>query len=244
MIGAQSLHVAVAAAHSAVVAGFTTLKLKGGGEASTAELVERLRAVRAAVGDGIRLRLDVNGAWDAMAATERLRALAPIGLELVEQPVAPGPDAAAVLARLRASTGATIAADESVTSAAAAQALLAAGAVDVLVIKPARVGGPAVALEIAALAARAGVGIIVSTLLETGVGLRSALVTAALLPPGGRALAHGLATGPLLVSELVRGGGVPVAGGQATCPAAPGLGLSLDLAAIERSAVERLGAWA
>ena len=244
LIGAETLHASVAAARDAVAAGFTTLKLKGGGEASTAELVERLMAVRAAVGAAVGLRLDVNGAWSSAVAAERLAALRPVGLELVEQPVAAGPGASIVLARLRSASGAALAADESVTSARAAAELLEAGAVDVLVVKPARVGGPAAALAIAASAGAVGAGVVISTLLETGVGLRTALVTAALLPAGGLDRAHGLATGPLLATDLVQGGGVTVAAGRAACPAGPGLALTLDAAAIERSAIERLGAWA
>ena len=53
-------------------------------------LVERVRAVRAAVGPDVRLRLDVNGAWDLETATERLDAIARFALEYVEQPLARG----------------------------------------------------------------------------------------------------------------------------------------------------------
>ena len=52
------------AARQAVAAGFTTLKLKGGAERETEVLVDRVRAVREAIGPDVRLRLDVNGAWD------------------------------------------------------------------------------------------------------------------------------------------------------------------------------------
>jgi len=245
MIGAESLHASVAAARTAVADGFTTLKVKGGGEASTSELVDRLLAVRAAVGPDVRLRLDVNGTWDEAVAEERLSALRPIGLELVEQPVAVGDGAAAAMARLRARTGMPVGADESVTSVVAARRLLDVGAVDVLVVKPARVGGPRAALAIAELAVGAGVGVVISTLLETGVGLQAALVTAALLPPGGPPLAHGLATGPLLATDLLRctaAAGASSAS-RATCPVAPGLGLVLDEAAVARHTIERLGAW-
>ena len=244
LIGAESLQASVMAARDAVADGFTTLKLKGGGEASTADLLGRLLAVRAAVGPAVRLRLDVNGAWSPDVARERLAAIASVDLELVEQPVAPGPGVAAVLAGLRAATGMALAADESVSSASAAAGLLRAGAVDVLVVKPARVGGPSTALASAGLARAAGVGVIISTLLETGVGLRAALVTAAMLPGEGRELAHGLATGSMLATDLVRGAGVTVSAGRAACPAGPGLRLALDLAAVERSLVERLGTWA
>jgi o-succinylbenzoate synthase len=251
LVGAESLPAAVAAARSAVAAGFGTLKLKGGGERSSEELVERLVAIRAAVGPRVGLRLDVNGAWSEAVASERLRAIddARVDLGYLEQPVAAGPIArtAAFLAELRTVSGGRvpIAADESVTSLAAAQTLIASRAVDALVVKPARVGGPAAALAIAADAARAGISVTIATLLETGVGLLTASAIAARLGPGDAA--HGLGTGSLLATDLVHGLTVPVGG----CVRAPGgadgwLGVAdrLDRAAVERAAVARIGAWA
>ena len=60
------------AALQAIQAGFTTLKLKAGAERETLDLVARVRAIRTAVGPDVRLRLDVNGAWDLATAQERL----------------------------------------------------------------------------------------------------------------------------------------------------------------------------
>lgn len=226
---------AVAAARDAVDRGFTTLKLKGGGERSTAELVSRLTAVREAVGADIALRLDVNGAWDLATARERLAALAPLGLEYVEQPIAPGDPGELAGLRAESTMGAApIAADESVESLAAARALLAARAADVLVVKPGRVGGPLVALAIAREAAAAGVGITISTLLDTGVGLTAALRVAAVLPGG----VHGLATADVLACDLLE---APLAahGGRIVVP--PGPGTAMDGAALDRYTIERIG---
>ena len=64
MIGAEAMAATVEAAELAVAAGFRTLKLKAGKADTTATLVERVGAVREAVGDDIDLRLDVNGTWD------------------------------------------------------------------------------------------------------------------------------------------------------------------------------------
>jgi hypothetical protein len=129
-----------------------------------------VRAVREAIGPDVHLRLDVNGAWDPPTAEERLEAVERFRLEYVEQPLA-GDDAEA-LAELRRRVRVPIAADESVTSIKAARELLDAEAVDVLVVKPARVGGLVVGAEIAALAAERGVPVVVSTLFETGWGSR------------------------------------------------------------------------
>ncbi|MEO5884743.1 MAG: o-succinylbenzoate synthase [Candidatus Limnocylindrales bacterium] len=222
----------LAAAVGAVERGYATLKLKGGRERSSAELIERLAAIRQAVGPDIALRLDVNGAWDMALARERLDALAPLDLEYVEQPIPAGDSGA--LARLRDASPVPIAADESVTSLAAARALLAAGAADVLVVKPGRVGGPLVALAIAREAQAAGVGVTISTLLETGVGLTAALRVAACVPGG----VHGLATGDVLVSDLLARP-LAVQAGRMAVPA--GLATSLDEAAVARYAIDRIG---
>jgi o-succinylbenzoate synthase len=230
-----------AAAAAAVARGFETLKLKAGPEIDTADLVRRVAAVRQAAGSDVRLRIDVNGAWDAATAVERLNALAPFEPEFVEQPVASGD--ASVLAAVRGASPVPIALDESVRSVAAARELLAAGAADVLVVKPSRVGGPMEAWEIAAMAADAGVPVVVSTLFETGIGLAAASVIAATLPRvrhRPHELAHGLATADLLESDLFAD--TPeISGGRLAVPAGSGWGAALDEAALRRYAVEWLG---
>ena len=198
------------AARQSVSAGFTTLKLKAGAERETQVLVDRVRAVREAVGPDVRLRLDVNGAWDLESATDRLEALGRFALEYVEQPLA-GDDPAA-MAELRRRVRVPLAADETVTSVRAARLLLDAGAVDVLVVKPVRVGGLVAAAEVADLAADRGVPVVISTLFETGVGIAAGLALAAALPEvrgGGRlghAPHHGLATAGLLEHDLLEEG--------------------------------------
>jgi L-alanine-DL-glutamate epimerase-like enolase superfamily enzyme len=230
-----------AAARAAVAAGFGTLKLKTGPERDSAELVERVAAVREAVGPDVRLRLDVNGAWDVATARERIAAVAAHELEYVEQPVAAGDPRD--LAAVREGSPVPIAADESVSSVAAARELLAAGAADVLVVKPARVGGPVAAWEIAELAAAEGVPVVISTLFETGVGLAAALATAAGLPAVDGATgdyAHGLATADLLESDLLTRS-LRIVDGRMVVPEGPGLGIALDEEALRRYAVEWLG---
>ena len=230
------------AASQAVAAGYRTLKLKAGAERETELLVDRVRAVRTAVGPDIRLRLDVNGAWDLETATERLDAIARFALEYVEQPLAG--DDPSVLAELRRRVRTPIAADESVTSLRATRDLLEAGAVDVLVVKPARVGGPIAAAEIAALAAERHVPIVVSTLFETGIGIAAALAVAAALPSGSgsssdRGLDHGLATAGVLEHDLLVEA-LPIADGRMVVPRGMGggLGVTLDERALTRYLVE------
>jgi L-alanine-DL-glutamate epimerase-like enolase superfamily enzyme len=204
-IPAGATDATVEAAELAVEAGFRTLKLKAGEADTTATLVERLGAVRAAVGDDVALRLDANGTWGLEAAARRLRALAGFALQYVEQPLDPG--ALAKGAALRDRVGIPIAADEAVTSVAAARAVLDAGAADILVAKLSRVGGPVAVAEIAAFAAERGVPVVISSLFETGVGLAAALACSAVLPdvPGWPRAErdHGLATADLLRDDLL-----------------------------------------
>ena len=234
------------AARQAVGAGFTTLKLKAGAERETEVLVDRVRAVRSAVGPDIRLRLDANGAWDLETATERLEAMARYAIEYVEQPLAG--DDAAILAELRRRVRVPIAVDETVTSVRAARALLDAEAVDVLVVKGVRVGGPVAAAEIADLAAARGVPVVVSTLFETGIGIAAGLAIAAALPAVGstrweRPPDHGLATAGLLDHDLLASA-LPIDDGRMRVSGEPGgggLGIAIDERALARFVVETAG---
>ena len=235
------------AALQAIEAGFTTLKLKAGAERETEDLVARVRAIRQAVGAAIRLRLDVNGAWDLPTAEDRLEAVARFDLEYVEQPL-PADDLAGA-AELRRRVAVAVAADEAASSPAAVRRLLAEGAADVLVVKPARVGGPVAVAEIGFAASAAGVPVVLSTLFETGIGIAAARAAAAGLPAvdwHGVAvrLPHGLATAGLLEHDLlaaplqVEDGRMAAPGGAGT----GGLGIRLDDAALRRFAVEAVEA--
>lgn len=237
-IGAGETGTVVEESARAVAGGFRTLKLKAAPGDTTATLVERVGAVRAAVGDDIALRLDVNGTWDLEAAAERLRAMAGFGIQYVEQPLAP--DALAGAVTLRSRSGIPVAADEAVGSVAAAIRLLEAHAADVLVVKPGRVGGPVAVAEIALLAADRGVPVVISSLFETGVGLAAALACAGALPdvPGWPAAErdHGLATAGLLEHDLLRRP-LRVQAGRMRAPGGAGsggYGVSVDAAAVER----------
>ncbi len=235
------------AALQAIEAGFRTLKLKAGAERETEDLVARVRAIRQAVGPEIRLRLDVNGAWDLATAEQRLEAVARFDIEYVEQPL-PVDDTTGA-AELRRRVAVPLAADEAVYSPGGARALLAAEAADVLVVKPARVGGPVAVAEIAAAAAARGVPVVLSTLFETGIGVAAARAAAAALPTvqwrgAARPLPHGLATAGLLEHDLLRDPLV-VEDGRLVAPGGAGtggLGIALDDGALRRWVVEAVEA--
>jgi O-succinylbenzoate synthase len=200
--------VAPARAHEIVVApgGCTTAKVKVAepGDDVAAEEA-RLEAVRDALGPGGRIRIDANGAWDVEMALARLPVLdrAAGGLEYVEQPCRDLDGLAAVRRR----QGVPVAADESIRRAADPLAVRRAKAADVVVVKVQPLGGVRPAL---ALAERLGLPVVVSSALETSVGIAAGLALAAALPE--LPYACGLATVQLLERDVVANPLLPVDG--------------------------------
>jgi len=169
--------------------------------------VARVDAVRAALGPGGAVRVDVNAAWTVDEAVAALARLGP-DLEYVEQPVA----TIAEMVELRRRVGVRIAADEVVRLGPDPLAAVAAGAADVLVLKVQPLGGMVRTLDVAR---RAGIPVVVSSALETSVGIAAGLAVAAALPD--LPFACGLGTVGLLVGDVVAepllpaGGLLPVA---------------------------------
>jgi o-succinylbenzoate synthase len=203
----------------AQAAGYLAAKLKLGG-VQLAEDVARVRAARDGLGPSVRLRGDANGAWNLREAFAALAALAPFALEYVEQPVAANDIAG--LAELRRSRIVPVAADESVATEQGLLRLLEADAADVVVLKPATLGGPRRALELAAQARHAGVGVVFTHAFETAVGARHVLHCAAAWgdPQG----VHGLQTAGLFTTDVAEP--VHCRDGWVEIPDAPGLGVA------------------
>jgi O-succinylbenzoate synthase len=178
---------------------------------SLADDVARVAAVRAALPDAA-LRVDANAAWSVEEAVAALTALAPYGLEYAEQP-APGVDGLAEVRSRLAEAGVRvpIAADESVRKAEDPLRVARAGAADLIVVKAAPLGGVRRALEIVR---EAGLPAVVSSALDTSVGLAAGVALAAALPE--LPYACGLGTGALFADDVVRpplvarGGSLPV----------------------------------
>ena len=189
-------------ATAAAAAGITTVKVKVGA-GPPGDDVDRVAAVRAALGPAGRIRLDANGAWDVDGAVAALDRLAVFDLELVEQPVSDIGD----LARLRRRVAVPVAADESVRSPGDARRLAALDAADAVVVKVQPLGGVRAALRVVDAA---GVPAIVSSLYETSIGLAAGVALAAALPE--LPFACGLGTGALLAGDVVADPLVPRAG--------------------------------
>jgi len=198
-------------AASAVAQGYRTVKLKVG--AFSLELDEaRVAALRDSVGDEVKIRLDANGGWKEPEAEQAIARLAPYRVELLEQPV----DASdlAELARLSAASPIPIAADEALSGGRAIDEIFARDAASVLVLKPAALGGLRASQRIAARARAVGWGVVVTSALDSAIGLAAALHLAAALP--GPHFAAGLATAGLFECDL------------ANAPSPMGGGLSLS----------------
>jgi o-succinylbenzoate synthase len=210
--------------------GFSTFKLKLG----TGDDVAQVRAVRDALGAEVRIRVDVNGAWDVDTARRLLAELEPLDVELAEQPVATIEE----LGELAGSTSIPIAADESVESREDAERAAAAGACALAGIKLSKVGGPEEAIAIAEVLPS-----YLSSALDGPVGIAAAAQVAQTLGQvvadgapadagGGIGLAHGLAT-QRLFSSTVAATECELKDGYLHPPPGPGLGVEIDEAALE-----------
>jgi o-succinylbenzoate synthase len=202
--------------------GFSSFKLKVG----VPDDVAQVRAVRAAMGHGARIRVDANGAWSPQQAVERLAAMEPFGLELAEQP-AGGLEELAVV---RSQTAIPIAADESVADAGDARRAIELGACQLATVKLAKTGGIGAARSIASV-----LPVYLSSALDGPVGIAAAAHLAqVLLDAGARAgLAHGLAT-QLLFAGTVATVECELRDCLLHLPEGPGLGIGIDERALER----------
>jgi o-succinylbenzoate synthase len=167
--------------------------------------LERLEAVRDALGPAGHVRIDANGAWDVDTAVRLLAvyAAAAGGLEYVEQPCATVEELAAVRRRVSV----PIAADESIRRAADPRRVARLGAADIAVLKVQPLGGVTESLRIAE---QLGLPVVVSSALETSIGLAAGVALAAALPE--LPYACGLATAALLQADVVAEPLLPVAG--------------------------------
>ncbi|WP_128979655.1 dipeptide epimerase [Streptomyces roseicoloratus] len=160
-----------AAAHAARLArdGFSVLKLKAGAP-DPADDLARVRAVRTAA-PRARLLLDPNGAWTVHASERLLPLLAELGVEAVEQPVAPGDPEA--LAKLAERSPLPVIADEDAVGLEDARRL--AGRVQGINVKLAKCGGVGAALRIAELIADTGTELMLGCLTASTLGIAPAV---------------------------------------------------------------------
>jgi O-succinylbenzoate synthase len=188
--------------------GCRTAKVKVAEKGQTGhEDIERVEAVRDALGPEGRIRVDANGGWDVPTATRMLRQLSRHSLEYAEQPCATLEE----LAELRRFIDIPVAADESIRRAEDPLRVRAAGAADIVMVKAQPLGGVRPALRIAQ---ECGLPVVVSSAVDSSVGLAAGVALAAALPE--LPYACGLATMALLEGDVTAvplaeiGGALPV----------------------------------
>lgn len=201
-----------------IAEGYRTVKLKLLG-VGVEDDIARVRRLRDLIGPEIGLRLDANRCYDFNTATTLLSALEAYDIEYVEEPLV-----ATELSRLpelAKRTSVPLALDETVIQRERWQELLAAGAAEVVVLKPTLVGGLAASHRLAAIARSCGADVVVTTMIESGIGTLACLQAAASLQAVSKA--NGLATLDLFAERTI--GNPPVVkDGWMALPPRPGLG--------------------
>lgn len=215
-VGDASISETAANAKAAVENGYGCLKVKVGVRKPKAD-VERLRAVRSAVGDDVAVRADANGGWERKTAEQVLRKIERLDIEYVEQPV-PVDDLDGLAALRRTVPEVPIAVDESLAEYTPDR-ILESDAADVLVLKPMVLGGPHATVTAALDAQRHGAEAVVTTTIDAVVARTAALHVAAAIP---NERACGLATGDLLAEDLAPAP-TAVRDGRLRVPNEPGL---------------------
>jgi L-Ala-D/L-Glu epimerase len=206
-IAAEDRAGAAAAAAAAARAGYSCVKVKVG----VGDDAGRVAAVRAAAGPAMELRLDANGAWTVDEAVASIEALAPAGLELVEEPV----HGVEAMRAVRDRVAVRVAMDET----AAEPGSLTAAVADAVCLKVSRCGGISGLLARAALVRASGADVYLSSTFDGPLGIAAAIHCAAALRP---TAACGLGTLALFANEVEV---LPVRDGEIAVPDAPGLGV-------------------
>jgi L-Ala-D/L-Glu epimerase len=194
----------------AAKAGFTCVKLKVG----IGDDAGRVAAVRAAAGPQMQLRLDANGAWTVEQAVRQIDALAPAGLEFVEEPT----HGLAGMRTVRERVAVRVSIDET----AAEHGALGAGVADAVCLKIARCGGISGLIAAASLVRAYGAEVYLASTLDGPLGVAAALHAAAALASRGPVPACGLAT--LGLFEGVENP-LPAVNGHIAVPTGAGLGV-------------------
>jgi len=198
--------------------GYRIIKLKIGQQPVENE-IHCLRTLCRNLPPGIRLRLDANGAWSCKTAEKLIHSLEGLPIESLEEPLA-SPDLDD-LGRLQNETGIPLALDESLKHLPFDEVL--DSKLPRLVIKPALQGGLQHGYRMATMAAAAGKECVVTSLVESAVGIHAAAQLAAAVDSLSPGLAHGLATSGWLQKDVARP--PPIEAGFMYLSSSPGLGI-------------------
>lgn len=201
--------------------GFGAFKIKIGMDVATD--IERMREARELAGVGAFIGLDANGGYDRARARRAVEGMVPYAPAFLEQPLPPADLAG--MRELRA-LGLPIVADESVFGMADLMALIRADAADVVSLYVGKSGGPGRAVEMGAVAAAAGLRVILGSNGELGVGAAAQLHVAAAVSGLTDEIPSDI-IGAHYYDEDVLESGLDATGERATLTDAPGLGVVL-----------------
>lgn len=201
--------------------GIRVIKIKGSGNHVLD--VERIKAVRQAVGNDIELRLDPNAAWDVNSTIKTMKFLEDCNLQLLEQPV-PAWDLKG-MAHIRNNIGIPLMADESVWSPQDVIRISEYGAADLLNIKIAKSCGLHLGKKIENVAESLGLPCIVGTEIEPGFSMIAKLHLAASMKI--HPLASEFTELPLLKKNILKHN-IEIIDGCVKVPDKPGLGVELN----------------
>ncbi|XBH23214.1 mandelate racemase/muconate lactonizing enzyme family protein [Jonesiaceae bacterium BS-20] len=211
----------VESALASKAAGWPGLKVKVG-KPNGVEDVERLRAVREAVGDRMDIMVDANQSMTSAEAIRRAKALEPLNIFWLEEPL-PADDVSGHL-RLAEATSIPIAVGESMYSVAQFREYLQRGAASIVQVDVARIGGITPWLKVAHLAESFNVAVCPHFLMELHVSLLAAI-------PNGRYVEHIPQLRAITKTEMA------IADGKALAPSAPGIGIDWDWDQIENRVI-------
>jgi muconate cycloisomerase len=214
--------------------GFLSAKVKTGGDLATDWA--RVKAVRDTVGPDFVLRVDANGAYRADAAVELVRRLAPLNLQLLEQPTPAEDISALALVRLAAKAeGIPIMADESVTDHESLIRIIKAEAADMIKVKVAKQGGMLAAQKMIATAKAAGM----SCVLGSGFGLGISTMAEIIVASTANSVMDGLeCVGPLKIMDDILKDRIDLSSGAMRLPAGTGYGVVVDGCKLARYSVQ------
>jgi muconate cycloisomerase len=226
VVGAEPADVAAERAGSMTDQGWRTIKVKVGRHEHLRVDVERLRAVRSAVGPDVMLTVDANGGYTVEQAVRAAAHFEPLGVALFEQPTRRGDHVA--MAEVRRRSGIPIMADESVFTPLDALEVIRHGAADVLSLYPGKHGGIRATQQIAAIAEAAGIPCTIGSNLEREVATAAMAHVTAATPNLLCERFPGDLIGPLYFEAPLSRQPLRYVSDRLFVPEGPGLGVSLS----------------
>lgn len=211
-------------------AGYKTLKIKVG--SSLLKDIQRIKAVRKAVGEDIKIRIDANGSWNPRQAFAIMSLIKRYNIEYCEEalPFKEGKHST-FLRLLHATTKIPLAVDESCQNEDTLNKVIESNAIKITIIKPSTTGLKE-SLKIIKNAHNSGLRTVVTTTYDSGIGTTLAIHLAAAT---GEKSAHGLATLDLLSGDLVENP-PQIKNGHIAIPKISGIGIKIDVQKLEKYA--------